>query len=162
MNHLARILSLLILVSAAVFFTNCGGGDDPTKSEEEEQLDKLKAGQWTIVTVTGPGGDKTADYNGMTLTVSGTFAAGGVYNYTSTANPWPALTAWKKEDTWKFKPGAEATTLIRLSDDEEMTYSLSNSDKQLSISFNYIGSGFPNGGRVASVDGDWTFVFERP
>lgn len=161
MNHLTRILSLLILVSATVFFTNCGGGDDPEKSEEEVQLDKLKASPWTIESVTGPGGNKTADYPGMTLTLSGSFSAGGVYNYTSTASPWPSLSPWKKEDTWKFKSGAVGTTVIRLSDDEEMTYTLSNSDKQLSISFNYIGTGFQNG-RVESVDGDWTFVFTRP
>src|SRR5687767_10898051 len=106
MNHLTRIFSLLILVSAAVFFTNCGGGDDPEKSEEEVQLDKLKAAPWTIESVTGPGGNKTADYPGMTLTLSGSFSAGGVYNYTSTANPWPPKSAWKAEDTWKFKTGA--------------------------------------------------------
>jgi hypothetical protein len=160
MNHLARILSLLVLVSAAVFFTNCGGGDDPEKSEEEIQLEKLKAAQWTIQSVTVDGGDKTQDYPGMTLTLSGSFSPGGTYNYTSTATSWPVKSAWKEEDTWKFKSGAVGTTLIRLSDDEEMTYTLTNSDKQLSISFNYVGPGFENG-RVGSVDGDWTFIFTR-
>jgi hypothetical protein len=161
MNHLARILSLLILVSATVFFTNCGGGDDPEKSEEEVQLDKLKASPWTITSVTGQGGDKTTDYTGMTLTFSGTFSAGGVYHYTSTATSWPSLSPWNEEDDWKFKSGSVGTTIIRLSDDEEMTYTLSNSDKQLEISFNYVGAGFPNG-KVENVEGDWTFIFQRP
>lgn len=162
MNHLARIFSLLILVSATVFFTNCGGGDDPQKSEEEIQLDKLKVAQWTILSVTSsPGGDKTSEYPGMTLTLSGSFSAGGTYNYTSTATSWPSKSPWKKDDTWKFQSGAVGTTIVRLSDDEEMTYTLSNSDKQLSISFNYTGPGFFNG-RTESVEGDWTFVFTRP
>lgn len=161
MNHLVRILSLVILVSVTAFFINCGGGDDPEKSEEEVQLDKLKAAPWAIQSVTGPGGNKTADYPNMTLTMSGTFSAAGVYSYTSTASPWPLKSPWKKDDTWKFKSGAVGTTVVRLSDDEEMTYTLSNSDKQLSISFNYLGGGFTNG-KVASVEGDWTFVFERP
>lgn len=161
MNHLTRILSLLILVSTTVFFTNCGGGDDPEKSEEEVQLDKLKAAQWTILSVTYDGGDKSADYPGMTLTLSGTFSEAGTYNYTSTATTWPSKSPWKKEDTWKFKPGSVGTTITRLSDDQDMTYTLSNSDKQLTISFQYLGEGFING-RVETVEGPWTFVFTRP
>jgi hypothetical protein len=51
--------------------------------------------------------------------------------------------------------------ITRLSDDQDMTYSLSNSDKQLSISFTYSGEGFFNG-RVETVEGPWTFVFTRP
>lgn len=157
MNHLSRVLSVLVLVSAALFYTNCGGGDDPTKTEEENQLDKLKAGQWTLLSASD-GTDRTSEYPGMTLTISGAFSPGASYSYTSNATSWPVKSPWKKEDAWKFKPGAESTTIIRLSDDEEMTYSLSNSDKQLTLNFNYLGDGFANG----RVEGDWTFVFTRP
>lgn len=161
MNHLSRILSLLLLVSAAVLYSNCGGGDDPEKSEEELQLDKLKASQWTLVSA-NDGSDRTAEYPGMTLTLTGTFSAGGTYSYTSSASSWPVKSPWKKDDTWKFKPGSVANTIIRLSDDQEMTYTLSNSDKQLTIAFNYVGPGFENVGRVEIVEGDWTFTFTRP
>jgi hypothetical protein len=161
MNHLTRILSLLILVSATVFFTNCGGGDDPEKSEEEVQLDKLKASQWTILSVSLDGVDKTTDYTGMTLTLSGTFTEGGTYNYTSIATEWPPKSPWKKDDAWKFKSGSVGTTITRLYDDKDMTYELSNSDKQLTIEFTYSGEGFFNG-RVESVDGPWQFIFTRP
>jgi hypothetical protein len=160
MNRITRILSLFLLVSAVVFFSNCGGGDDPTTSEEEIQLDKFKAGTWTLISASD-GSDRTSEYPGMTLTYSGTFSAGGTYSYSSTATSWPSISPWEKAGTWKFVSGSVSSKLIRLSDDEEMTYTLSNSDKQLSISFNYTGPGFHNG-RVASVEGNWVFTFTRP
>ena len=160
MNLITRIFSLFLLVSAVVFFSNCGGGDDPEKSEEEIQLDKLKAGTWTLISASD-GSDRTSEYPGMTLTFTGTFSAGGTYSYSSTATSWPSKSPWQDEGTWKFASGSISNKFLRLSDDEEMTYTLSNSDKQLSISFNYIGAGFENG-RVESVEGDWVFTFTRP
>jgi hypothetical protein len=160
MNHLGKFFSLLILVSATVFFSNCGGSDDPEKSEEEIQLDKLKASPWTLLSASD-GADRTSEYPGMTLTFAGTFSQGGTYNYTSSATSWPSVSPWKKDDTWKFVSGSAGNKIIRLADDKEMTYALTNSDKQLSISFNYTGPGF-NNGRVAVVEGDWVFTFTRP
>jgi len=160
MNLITRIFSLLLLVSAVVFFSNCGGGDDPTTSEEEIQLDKLKAGTWTLISASD-GSDRTSEYPGMTLTYSGSFSAGGTYSYSSTATSWPSISPWEDAGTWKFVSGSVSNKFIRLSDDEEMTYTLSNSDKQLSISFNYTGPGF-NNSRVESVEGDWVFTFTRP
>jgi hypothetical protein len=160
MNLITRIFSLLLLVSAVVFFSNCGGGDDPEKSEEEIQLDKLKAGTWTLLSASD-GSDRTSEYPGMTLTYSGTFSAGGTYSYSSTATSWPSISPWEDAGTWKFVSGSVSNKFIRLSDDEEMTYTLSNSDKQLSISFNYTGPGFSNG-RVESVEGNWVFTLTRP
>jgi len=160
MNHLTRVFSLLILVSATLFYSSCGGDDDDGKTEEELQLDKLKAAQWTLLSA-NDGTDRTSEYPGMTLTMSGTFSAGGTYNYTSNATSWPSLSPWKKDDTWQFQAGSVGSTIIRLSDDQEMNYSFDNSDKQLSIFFQYMGPGFFNG-RVESVEGPWTFVFTRP
>jgi hypothetical protein len=160
MNLISRIFSLLLLVSAVVFFSNCGGGDDPEQSEEEIQLDKLKAGTWNLISASD-GTDRTAEYPGMTLTFSGSFSAGGTYSYSSTATSWPSISPWEDAGTWKFVSGSVSSKIIRLSDDEEMNYSLTNSDKQLTISFNYTGPGF-NNGRVESVEGDWVFTFTRP
>jgi hypothetical protein len=160
MNLLSRVLSLLLLVSAALLYTNCGGDDDPEKSVEEVQLDKLKAAQWTLLSA-NDGTDRTSEYPGMTLTISGTFSPGGSYSYTSNATSWPTLSPWNEVDTWKFKAGAEGNTIIRLSDSQEMTYTLANSDKQLTINFTYSGGGFDNG-RVEVVEGNWSFVFTRP
>jgi hypothetical protein len=153
-------LSLFLLVSAAVFFSNCDGGDGPEKSEEELQLEKLKAGTWTLISASD-GTDRTSEYPGMTLTYTGSFSAGGTYSHSSTATSWPSISPWEDTGTWKFVSGSASSKLIRLSDDVEMTYTLSNSDKQLSISFNYTGPGF-NNARVESVEGDWVFTFTRP
>lgn len=158
MKHVARLFSLLILVSAGLFYASCDGGDDP-KSEEESQLDKLKA-TWTLQSA-NDGTDRTDEYPGMTVTIAGTFSEGGTYNYSSDADSWPSVSPWKAIDTWKFKSGSVANTIIRQSDLQEMTYLLSDSDKTLTISFNYQGPGF-NNARTESVTGDWDFVFTRP
>lgn len=113
----------------------CDGGDDPEKSQEELQLDKLKS-TWTLQSA-NDGTDRTDEYPGMTVTFSGTFTEGGVYNYTSTATSWPSVSPWSKTDTWKFKSGSVANAIVRQSDLQEMSYSLSNGDKTLTISFNY-------------------------
>ena len=159
MKHVARLLSLLLLVSAGIFYASCDGGDDGEKSQEEIQLDKLKA-TWTLQSA-NDGTDRTDEYPGMTMVISGTFTEGGTYNFSSTATSWPSVSPWEDVGTWKFKSGSVANTIIRQSDLQEMTYVLSNSDKTLTISFNYQGPGF-NNGRIESVDGDWDFVFTRP
>ena len=161
MNHLGRLFSLLLLVSATLFLSNCDGGDDPEKSEEELQLDKLKAGAWTLLSANNGGADRTSEYPGMTLTFDGTFNTGGTYSYTSSATSWPSTSPWEDAGSWKFVSGSVGSKILRLSDDVEMTYALSNSDKQLSLSFNYQGTGF-NNGRVEIVEGDWVFTFTRP
>lgn len=158
MKHVARLLSLLLLVVAGIFYASCDDGNGE-KSQEEIQLDKLKA-TWTLQSA-NDGTDRTDEYPGMTVTISGTFSENGTYNYSSDADSWPSISPWKAIDTWKFKSGSVTNTIIRQSDLQEMTYSLSNSDKTLTISFNYQGPGF-NNGRTESVDGDWDFVFTRP
>jgi hypothetical protein len=160
MKHSSRIFCLLVLITVAVINSSCDGSDDPEKSEEELQLDKLKASQWTLISASD-GTDRTTEYPGMTLTFSGTHSAGGTYEYTSSATSWPTVSPWNEADSWKFVSGSVSTKIIRLSDDTEMTYALTNSDKQLSLSFNYTGPGF-NNGRVESVEGDWVFTFTRP
>jgi hypothetical protein len=73
MKYVARLLSLLILVSAGLFYASCDGGDDPQTSEEEQQLEKLK-GTWNIQTVLNDGTDRTDEYPGMIVTVAGAFS----------------------------------------------------------------------------------------
>lgn len=158
MKHVARLFSLILLVSATISYTGCSssGGD---KSTEELQLDKLKF-TWTLQTA-NDGTDRTDEYPGMTVIISGTFSEGGTYNYTSTADSWPSISPWKADDTWKFNAGSVTSGIIRQSDLQEMNYNLTNSDKTLTIDFVYSGPGF-NNGRTESVEGNWEFVFTRP
>jgi hypothetical protein len=159
MKHLNRVFSLLILVSAALSFNGCKK-DENKQSEEETQFNKLKSDQWTLTSAADPS-DRTAEYPGMKLTISGNFSEGGTYHYTSTATSWPSVSPWRKEDDWKFQPAAISSGIVRQSDLQAMDYTLSNSDKTLTIHFTYAGPGF-NNGRAESVEGDWTFVFTRP
>jgi hypothetical protein len=159
MKLFARILSFVVLFSATLLFMNCGGGGGEGKTAEEEQLDKLKAGPWTIVSADLDGADRTADFTGLTLTVSGTFGA-AEYGYSFTGSR-PNPSPWPSSGQWKF--GADPKTqLIRLDDDPDlaMNYTLTNSDAQLTITFTYSGAGFA-GGRTEAVEGDWEFVFEK-
>lgn len=160
MKYVARLLSLSLLVSAGIFYASCDGGGDPSSSEEETQLNKLK-GTWNIQTVDNDGADRTDEYPGMTVNFSGTFSEGGTYNYTSDADSWPSVSPWKALDTWKFKSGSVASVVVRQSDLTEMEYTLSNSDKTLTLEFNYTGPGFANG-RTESVTGNWVFVLTKP
>jgi len=159
MKHLNRVFTLLILVSASLSYTGCSKSDDK-QSEEEVQLNKLKSDQWTLSSAKDPS-DRTAEYPNMKLTITGTFSEGGTYHYTSSADSWPSVSPWKKEDDWKFGTGAVSSKVVRQSDLQEMNYTLSNNDKTLTISFTYSGPGF-NNARPKSVEGDWTFVFTRP
>lgn len=160
MNHLSRVFFLLLLVSVAVFSSSCDNDDGPGQTEEEIQLEKLKAATWQL-TSANDGTDRTSEYPGMTLTYSGSFSVGGTYAYTSTATSWPSASPWKQNDSWKFVAGSVGSKLLRLSDDTEMTYALANSDKELTLSFDYAGPGY-NNGRVEEVEGHWVFTFTRP
>lgn len=157
MNHFSRILAFFLIVSVVLFSVGCDGSDDPEKTEEEIQLDKLKAGEWTLISASD-GTDRTSEYPGMKLTFGGSFSAGGTYNYTSSATTWPPVSPWEEAGSWKFASGNVSNRIIRLSDEQEMVYTVSNSDKQLAITFTYSGTGFANG----RVDGEWTFTFTRP
>lgn len=156
MKYLSRLLSLFLVVGAGAFIAGCDG-DDPSKSEEEVQLDKLR-GTWTIQTVDNDDVDRTDEYPDMTLSIAGTYTEGGLYNYTSDATEWPSVSPWKAIDSWKFKSGSVSSIIVRQSDLQEMTYSLSNSDQVLTVTFNYSGTGF-NNNRTSSVSGNWSFTF---
>jgi hypothetical protein len=83
MKLLTRTLSLLTIASLTLFFANCGGDDGGGKSKEEKQLDKLKK-TWTIQSVELDNVDRTADFTGFTLTITGTYdkdAVAGDYPY---------------------------------------------------------------------------------
>ena len=151
----------MILVSASFSYTGCKKDDDK-QSEEEIQLGKLRSDQWTLVSAADPS-DRTSEYPGMKLTISGNFSEGGTYQYTSTATSWPSVSPWKKDDSWKFQAGAVGSIIVRQSDLQVINYTLSNSDKTLTLNFVYpdSGPGF-NNGRTESVAGNWTFVFTRP
>lgn len=149
----------LSLFAVVIVLSSCGG-DDPEKSEEELQLDKLR-GTWTMSSVENDDVDRTDEYPGMKITLSGTYTENGLYNLSSEATDWPSISPWKASDTWKFSPSNVTGIIVRQNDLLNLDYTLSNNDTQLTIEFDYGGQGYNNGGRTASVGGHWVFTFTK-
>jgi hypothetical protein len=154
MKPLARILSLLLLVSAALFYAGCDGDNGNKDSEETVQFNKLK-GTWSA-TIVDDGIEERVDFPGLTLTIG---QSGSSYNYIFAATSWPSISPIPDDlDTFKFKEGAVMNTIIRNTDQLEMNYTVS--DTQLVLTFTYAGVGFTNG-RVNNVAGDWEISFNK-
>lgn len=149
----------LSLFAVVLVLSSCGD-DDPEKTQEELQLDKLR-GTWAISSVENDGVDRTDEYPGLKITLSGTYTENGLYNLSSTATDWPSISPWKASDTWKFSTSNVNGVIVRQSDLLDLGYALSNSDSQLTIEFDYSGTGHNNGGRTESVGGHWEFTFTK-
>jgi hypothetical protein len=169
MKLLARTLSLLIIASLTLFFANCGGDGGGSTPEEKVQLGKLK-GTWEISTATltmGSTVDRTGDFTGFTLQISGDFDSDspeGPYSYQvggtrPTPSPWPASGKWFFGDdpkTLLVRDEDNDNQLDTNGDDLAMFYSI-NSSNVLTISFTCESCDYA-GSRTAQVDGLWEFV----
>lgn len=148
-----RILSLVALVLGLITFSNCGDDPPPPPSVADVQFDKL-AKTWKITTVTLDGVDKTADYTGFQLVLSGTKGS-PPFNYSTTARP--SLSPWKASGAWEFGAAPE-TQMIRdkgTTDELPLTYSVTEST--LTISFTFNGTGYT--ARTGVVKGNWVYTF---
>lgn len=155
MKHLSRILSLLVLVSAALVLTNCGKDDpDPEPTPAEQQL-ALLVGTWKISAAKFEGDSKTEFVNSTVTITSGstfTFTAAS----TIAAGPWPS--------SGSFEFGTNVLSQLTIthpnSDNIPTEYSVSAS--ALTIKFkDYNGESYAHNGRVAVVEGDWEFTFTK-
>jgi hypothetical protein len=160
MKLTTRILSLLVLAGVIVFSAGCDGETKKKKSEAEQQFDKLVT-VWVLESA-NDGTDRTSDFPGLELTLSGTFSEDGIYNYEFTSGTRPNPSPWADSGTWKFgeDPSSDIIrdpgTLTEL----DMTYEVGASNLEINFTFPEGEAGFP-GGRVESVSGDWTFVFGK-
>lgn len=161
MKLLARLLSLIVVVSITTLLMNCGSSGGEGKSEEETQLDKLK-GTWNLSSASLDGTPRT-DFVDVTMTITGTYAKAGTYSYSFTGtfpdpSPWPI----KEPGTFKFDPDNISTKLIRGGDNITMDYTVSGSS--MSMTFSCTGCNYPGGaagGRVGEVNGEWVFSFTK-
>lgn len=155
-----RLLSLMILVLVTSFYMGCKDKDEDKKTVEQTQLEKLK-GVWVIQTATDDNGDRTADFANVTLTLGGTYAEGGTYQYSLTGTR-PDPSPWPADGTWKF--GTNKTTdIIRdpnTNNEIPMSYTVSATDLVLQFTVPDGSAGWP-GGRGKSVTGGWTFTFTK-
>lgn len=158
MKSVLRMLSVLLVIGASGSLMSCDDDNGGGASEEEVQLNKL-TGTWNISTVTLDGTPRIDDFTGLTLTISGTFnSTGGTYAYSFTGTR-PNPSPWPASGTWKFDANPNSQ-IIRLDDGQKINYTLGSNNAQLTLEFNYQGSGFA-GGRVEIVNGNWQFVFTK-
>jgi hypothetical protein len=156
----SKILSLLVLVMISSFYMGCKKDDDNKATDEKKQLDKL-LGVWVLQSASD-GDDRTADFGGLTLTLDGNYAERGIYNYSFTGDR-PDPSPWPRSGTWMFGNN-KLTQMIRDPggvNEVPMNYQVT--DGNLVISFNVPdgSTGWPGGGRIGSVSGDWTFTFTK-
>jgi hypothetical protein len=161
MKIASRILSLLIIAIITTFYTGCKKDDEDEKTEEQKQLDKLK-GVWTLESA-NDGGDRTADFPKLVLTISGNYVQDGTYNYSFTGTR-PDPSPWPQNGTWKFGTN-KSTQIIRDpggASEIEMTYQVTDTNLILSFTVPDGSTGWTGGtSRTRSVSGNWTFTFTK-
>jgi hypothetical protein len=164
MKLLKRILSIIVIAGLTTFYVSCKKPSDK-KTDEEIQFGKLTQ-VWAISSANNDGTNRTADFPSLKLTLSGSFAEGGTYNYSFTGTR-PNPSPWPVSGFWKFGPNPK-TEIIRdpasknANGEINMTYTVT--DTGLTVSFNVPAgsSGWAGGtSRVRTVSGDWTFEFTK-
>jgi hypothetical protein len=154
MKRIRNLFGMVAALGALTLIASCGP-DTPDRPIEEVQLEKLVA-TWNLSDVTLDGTTKRAEYTNFKLTVAGV-AGQTTFSYTTTGST-ALLTPWPRTGSWKFGEPVE-TVIIRMDNpDLPMTYSVT--DTQLQISFNFTGNGFQPT-RTSQVKGQWVFTFTK-
>lgn len=156
MKALRAVLSIAVLGSI-IAFSGCGpkgGNSEPLPDKQFGLLSKT----WKASTVSFGGTDKTSDWTGFTLTISGTKGQASSYAYSCTGRPKPSV--WKDSGSWTFgdcdatTTNDDPATQICRDDGAKITYSIDAAGKNLQLAFNFSGAGYT---RVSNVSGDWVF-----
>ena len=152
MRTLSYILSGLILV-ALIFASGCGDDDaPPVITDAEKRIALLSSQTWNFNTVTQTGTNISAEFNGATITFTGT----GTFSTTNidpTYEPiFPASGSWSIPDE----------TLINQILFNSISMTISDvTDTALTLNFSFIGASANTGGRINSLDGVYVVTFTR-
>ncbi len=146
----------MVSVAVLMVYSSCGGGSDPAPPITDVQLEKLR-GTWVIQSVQGPGGNRTSEFPGFSLTLTGT-NGNTTFNYTAANRP--ALSPWPASGTFTFDDQSPEIAIIRNDPSPRpavlTAYRFLNNDSQLELEFDFDGQGYT---RTKVVEGTWTFVF---
>lgn len=148
MKKLTYLFSTLMLLSILTII-GCSKDDDPGLTDEEVQLAALSA-TWVATSVSDGTNPNRQDYDGFTLTLNSDMS------YSTAAGP----DLLPMPEAGKYAFGTNVKSNIIIAPSISATYSLSDNAETLTIQFTYTGSGFENT-RTESVNGDWTFVFDK-
>jgi hypothetical protein len=150
MKKLATLIFLGIIASIPLLFSHCSEEPEPTIEEQVTRL--LTTGTWsataTGASITLSGNDVVNDlFQGFTLRFTNNRI------FTTGTSP-----IWLPEDTWQFKPGSNATIIIRGMDGREIPIR-EVTNTQLRISLEWDKTTF--GGRQKSLPGLYEFILTR-
>ena len=147
------------------FYAGCGGSSSSGKAAEQTQLESLSK-TWKLESVTLDENPRS-DFSGVTLTISGTYAAGGTYAY-HMKGTFPNPSPWPNTGTWKFggKTGTALTTQITRDTGDNliaMTYTLNGTNLEIKFTLPTSAAGWTGGvfSRSGEVKGDWVFEFTQ-
>lgn len=160
MKIAARILSMIVLISAATTYMACDGGDGPTESQQSIQFKKLSS-TWVVSSVTDANTQRQ-DFQGVRLTIGGTFAENGNFTYSLTGTL-PTPSPWPRNGAWKFgtNPASEIIRDPSSTSEIPMQYVVSQDGTQLTLTFTVPDGSAGWTGRTQSVTGEWTFNFTK-
>lgn len=146
--------SLIAVASLAALFvlSGCPGSKNNPESTQDKQFGLLSK-TWKVSSVSLGGVDKTGEWTGFQLAISGTKGATS-FSYSCTSRP--TLSPWKASGTWAFGTNP-VTQIVRdggTADEQAITYTVDATGANLELDFSYSGSGYT---RVGVVSGNWVF-----
>jgi hypothetical protein len=147
-NNLYRLLTVFVVLFA-ITVQGCKD-DEPTLAEKTAKI--LKAHDWKLSKLTVDGTDKTSDYEGIVLKITGS-------NTFSSINGAPFFPA---SGTWAFKSETARLLTVSLGIEQQLRDVTIKSidDNTLVISFNWDETTL-GGGRQASVEGEHELTFVK-
>jgi len=149
-----RILSLLLVITVFFTYTGCKDKKDEPEPIADVQFDKLNK-TWKINTVSLDGADKTADYTGFQLTLSGTKGT-PPFNYATSGRP--SLSPWPASGKWDFGADPEAQMIRDKGTADELALTYTVTESTLTVSFTFNGTGYA--ARTGVVKGAWIYTFK--
>lgn len=159
MKIVSRVLSFLVITSAALLYMSCDKEKGTKKTEEEIQLEKLSR-SWNLVSVSDDNGPRE-DFTNVVLTISGT-AGQAEFSYSLTGTR-PTPSPWPASGKWKFGANVTKDIIRDPGTQSEIAMEYEVSESSLTITFTLPdGAEGWEGGRTGSVTGNWTFIFAMP
>jgi hypothetical protein len=155
MKFLFNVLAIALISGVLAVQSSCKKHPETPEPVTDQQLDKLTKGPWKMSAVTRDNVDESSNYPGFTLTLTGTKGQ-TTFGYSTTARP--STSPWPGSGTFTFDATNPTTTLAR-NDNPPLAVTYSVTDTNLTMSFQYSGSGFQS--RTGVVNGLWVYTFTQ-
>ena len=147
LKQLSTLATILLLATLPIT-QSCKDPGQGTPTAEEQQIEKLTK-TWTVESVTfGGSEDRTTDWSGFTLTVTGNQG----YSTTNAFSPGP----WPASGTWSFATTGGTADINKVLRDDGLEIAITVSATSLTMTFTYDDTTH-QGGRTEAVNGEYVF-----